>query len=38
MVKAKLYRQNLTEKHICTEEKGRKIINVALKVKVVNLG
>ena len=42
IVKAKLYRQNLTQKHTHIlsqkEEKGKKIIYLAPKVHLVNLG
>ena len=42
MVKAKLYRQNLTQKHKHIhsekEEKGKKIIYLAPKVHLLNLG
>ena len=42
MVEVKLYIQNLTQKHTHThsqkEEKGKKIINLALKVYLRNLG
>ena len=42
MVKAKLYRQNLTQKHAHShsqkEKKGKKIIYLASKVHLLNLG
>ena len=42
MVKAKVYRQNLTQKHTHThsqkEEKWKKIIYLAPKVHLLNLG